>query len=474
MRISLFLLLTITSLHSFAQDQFAKAYAQIVTEVNQNSNAYTNLKQATESLGHRLTGSEQGEKAEKLAFDLLKSYGYDVRFQPFQMVSWQRKSLTLTIANQQVKAVALAHSPIEARTESSLVDMGNGLENDYMGKDVKGKTVLVYLQLLPGSAPGTKNLHRSEKTAIAIKHGAEAIVFVNAVPGGVLLTGTASITGDLITIPAACIGYEDGMAIKARLQKGDMLSAAMIMKNESARVNARNVIATLKGKSKEKIVVGGHLDSWDLATGAIDNGIGSFAVIDMARTLKRIKVKPKRTIEFVLFMGEEQGLLGSKAYVADAAAKNKLDDIAFMLNFDMTNAPTAFHSSREEMQNLYRDWMKQLHSVDSTFHGKVSFGAGLHSDHQPFMLVGLPYGGGAGGILPNNAGAYYHSDKDVFSLVDKKGLEQTVMLGAALAYSLANTAQIPAHRLSDGAIKDYLERNGLKTPLQVSGEWRWE
>ncbi|KGE14388.1 M20/M25/M40 family metallo-hydrolase [Sphingobacterium deserti] len=474
MKISLLLLFAVSTLHSFAQDQFGKAYTRIVSDVREHSKAYTNLKQATESLGHRLTGSDQGAKAEKLAFDLLRSYGYDVRYQPFDMVSWQRKSLSVTISGKSVKSVALAHSPVEARTESSLIDLGNGLERDYAGKDVKGKTVLVYLQLLPGSATGTKNLHRSEKTAIAALHGAEGIIFVNAVPGGVLLTGTASITGDLIAIPAVCIGYEDGMALKARLQKGDKLSAAINMQNESARVKARNVIATLKGKSKQKIVVGGHLDSWDLATGAIDNGIGSFAVIDMARTLKQLKVKPKRTMEFVLFMGEEQGLLGSKAYVASAEAKNQLDDIAFMLNFDMTNAPTAFHSSREEMQNLYREWMIQLKSADSTFNGNVSFAAGLHSDHQPFMLAGLPYGGGAGGKLPNNAGAYYHSDKDVFSLVDKKGLEQTVMLGAALAYSLAQTPQIPAQRLTDDAIKAYLERYGLKTPLQVSGEWRWQ
>jgi Zn-dependent M28 family amino/carboxypeptidase len=89
------------------------------------------------------------------------------------------------------------------------------------------------------------------------------------------------------------------------------------MTNFSGMIKARNVIATIKGKTmpNEKVVVGGHLDSWDLATGAIDNGIGSFSVLDMARTFKVLNLQPERTVEFVMFMGEEEGLLGSKAYV---------------------------------------------------------------------------------------------------------------------------------------------------------------
>lgn len=460
--------------HCFGQDKFETTYSQILTEVDQHSEAYANLKSATESLGHRLTGSANGAAAEQLAFDLLKSYGYDVRFQPFELTAWSRKSLTLNIAGKLVKSVALAHAPITAQISASLIDVGNGLEEDYLHKDVGGKIVLAYLQILPGSPEGTKNLHRSEKTAIAEKKGAKGIVFVNAVKDGVLLTGTASITGELISIPAVCIGYEDGMFIKQQLQHETSLSGKIDMQNTASRVSARNIVATLKGQTDEKIVVAAHLDSWDLATGAIDNGIGSFGVIDMARTLKALKIKPKRSIEFVLFMGEEQGLLGSKAYVNEMTKANKLNQVKFMLNFDMTNAPIGFHSSRAEMSVLYNRWLQQLRQQDPVFTGNAAINAGLHSDHQPFMLSGIPYGGGAGGNLPNNAGAYYHSDNDVFSLVDKKGLEQTVKLGAVLAYSLAQTKHIPATRLQEDEIADYLEKNGLKVPLQVSGDWRWK
>src|SRR5690606_2237131 len=257
------------------------------------------------------------------AYDLLKSYGFeDVRFQPFEMESWARGTVNVSIGKvgapmQDVKSVALAHTPVEADVYGELIDMGNGLEDDYKkaGDKVKGKIALVYLGILPNSGEGLRNLHRSEKTALAIKYGAKGIIIINTVDGGVLLTGTASVTGKLISIPAACIGKEDGMQLKESL-KEEKISARISMTNFSGTIKARNVIATLKGKKhqSEKIVVGGHLDSWDLADGSIDNGIGSFSILDMARTFKVLGLRPERTIEFVMFMGEEQGLLGSTHY----------------------------------------------------------------------------------------------------------------------------------------------------------------
>jgi hypothetical protein len=215
----------------------------------------------------------------------------------------------------------LAHSPVSANVTAALIDVGNGLEADYqsLGDKVKGKIALIYLGILPGSPKGTASLHRSEKTAIATKYGAVGVIIINGVKNGVLLTGTASVTGKLIPIPAVCIGLENGMELKEKL-KTEAQTASIAMTNFSGLIKARNIIATFKGTTlpNEKIIVGGHLDSWDLATGAIDNGIGSFSVIDMARTFKKLKLKNKRTVEFVLFMGEEQGLLGSKAYVAQA------------------------------------------------------------------------------------------------------------------------------------------------------------
>lgn len=465
-----------------AKQEWNAIFGKINEEVQQRSKAYSTLKDASERIGHRLTGSKNGEKAEAYAYDLLKSYGFDVRYQPFEVESWSRGTLNVQVgANAQqlkpIKSVSLAHSPVEANVQLEVVDMGNGLEEDYQaapGK-VTGKIALVYLGVLPGSKPGTRSLHRSEKTAIATKHGAKGIIIINTADGGILLTGTASVTGKLIPIPAVCIGKEDGMAFKQQVAAGKQI-ADIKMTNFSGMIKARNVIATLKGKSlpKEKIVVGGHLDSWDLATGAIDNGIGSFSVLDMARTFKALKLQPQRTIEFVMFMGEEQGLLGSKAYVEQATKDKSIDQIRYMLNYDMTNDPKGYSSTAEESKELFQAIGNIARGIDTGFTNTFGARAGLHSDHQPFMLQGVPTGGAGGGRLPNNAGPCYHADCDAFRLVDEQGMKNTVRYNAMLIYGLADAPELKAKRFTDEETKAFMIKNGLKEALQIAGEWRWE
>ena len=473
-------LFTATAVFSQSKPHWNSVFAKINQEVQSNSQAYVTLGDASEKIGHRLTGSENGSRAEEYAFNLLKSYGFRVKYQPFEVESWSRGTIQTSVGFgaelHPVKSVSLAHSPVKSDVTASLADLGNGLEEDYQHNPllVKDKIALVYLGILPGSKTGLKNLHRSEKTALAIKYGASGIIIINAVPNGVLLTGTASVTGKLITIPAVCIGLEDGMNLKSRL-KSESLQAKVSMTNFSGLIKARNVIATLKGTelSKEKIVVGGHLDSWDLASGAIDNGIGSFSVLDMARTFKVLKLKPKRTIEFVMFMGEEQGLLGSKAYVERAVKNGSADKIRYMLNYDMTNDPKGYSSSSALSKELFQSIGSIAASIDTSFRNTFSSGAGLHSDHQPFMLQGIATGGAGGGKLPNNSGRCYHADCDAFNLVDEQGMKNTVRFNSMLIYGLADAEQIISTRLSDTQTRDFLIKNNLKEPLEISGDWRW-
>ncbi len=474
-----FILINTQVLMAQTDPNWKGAFQKINTEVQTNSKAYSTLKDAIDKIGHRLTGSTNGEKAEEYAYNLLKSYGYDVKYQPFEVESWSRKTLktSVGIGNNlsEVKSVSLAHSPVEASVTGQLVDMKNGLEADYTANPgkVKGKIALVYLGILPGTSG--KNLHRSEKTALAITNGAIGIIIYNTVPEGVLLTGTASVTGKLIPIPAVCIGLEDGQILSNHL-KTETLNAHIDMTNFSGMIKARNVIATLKGSKlpNEKIVVGGHLDSWDLATGAIDNGIGSFSVMDMARTFSALKIKPKRTIEFIMFMGEEQGLLGSNAYVENALKDGSINKIRYMLNYDMTNDPKGYATSNDASKSLFQGIGSMAAAIDTNFKNLYSAGGGLHSDHQPFMLQGVSVGGAAGGSLPNNSGRCYHADCDNFNLVDEQGMKNTVRFNSMLIYGLADVKTIDAKRLTDIETRDFLLKNNLKEPLKIAGDWRWD
>jgi len=476
-------LLGISSLSAQEKPEWKPIFTHINQEVLTHSKAYSSLQTATTTIGHRLTGSANGKKAEEFAYNLLKSYGFtNLRYQPFEVESWSRGTIRVQIGTdpanlQDVKSVSLAHSPVKADVNLEVVDMGNGLEEDYAAapNKVKGKIALVYLGVLPGSKAGTKSLHRSEKTAIATKYGAQGIIIINTATGGILLTGTASVTGKLIPIPAVCIGKEDGMAWKEKLKAGKLYSHISLT-NFSGMIKARNVIATIKGKSlsKEKVVVGGHLDSWDLATGAIDNGIGSFSVLDMARTFMALKLQPERTVEFVMFMGEEQGLLGSRAYVEAATKDKSINHVRYMLNYDMTNDPKGYSSTAEESKELFQSIGAIAHSLDTTFKNTFRSGAGLHSDHQPFMLHGVPTGGAAGGTLPNNSGPCYHADCDGFNLVDEMGMKNTVRFNAMLLYGIADSKEIKAKHFSDEETRIFLIKNNLKEPLQIAGDWRWK
>lgn len=144
-----------TQLLAVAQkkDSWKTIFAKINAEVSQHSKAYSTLKEATTSIGHRLTGSANGAKAEAYAYQLLKSYGFtQLRYQPFEVESWSRGTLQVSMGTDPkqlspIKAVSLAHSPVQASVQLPLVDMGNGLEEDYLAnpEKVKGKIALVYL-----------------------------------------------------------------------------------------------------------------------------------------------------------------------------------------------------------------------------------------------------------------------------------------------------------------------------------------
>jgi carboxypeptidase Q len=467
------------------EEELETVFRRIDQEVESRSVAYTSLKQASTQIGHRLTGSENGKKAEEFVYTSLANFGYKgiVRYMPFEVEAWSRDSVSLEVvpANsdnfQPIKTVSLAHSPVQASVQASVIDCGNGLESDFeaLGKQVKGKVVLMNIGISPAN-PGLKNLHRSEKTALAIRNGAVGVIMVNQVKGGVLLTGTASVTGKLIPIPAVCIGMEDGQKVREMLKTETGLQAHVAMKNRSGLINARNVVATLKGSKypKERILIGGHLDSWDLATGTTDNGLGSFTILEIARIFKALDLKPKRTIEFAFFMGEEQGLLGSKAMVKQMTKNKSLSQIRYMFNLDMATNAIGFNAGgRDEMLPFYTQIGDIIKSVNNSYQNKVENNMGLHSDHQPFMLEGIPVASPVGN--PDlNMFQCYHADCDDIRWARKDYMNNCAKFTAMILYALANAESIPAKRLDSEQTRQFLIRQGLKQPLQIANDWRWQ
>lgn len=442
---------------------------------------YSWLEWSTRNIGHRLTGTDHGKRAEETADSLFRAGGLrEVAYFPFQAPAWQRRSVSVSITgmNDTVAAyasVALAMTPDSARITAPIVDVGNGLALDFdrVRKEVLGKVALMNLQLI--DAPeGSDNLHRSEKTALAIRHGASGVLFINNVDGHVLLTGTASVSREPIGIPAACISKEDGVDLRGWLSRDTSLRAAIDMLNSNAPVTARNVIATLKGtdKADETIVVGGHLDSWDLATGATDNGLGSYSILDMARCYAALGLRPRRTIKFVLFMGEEQGLLGSHALVEAWKTTGELDRVRCMINLDMSGHPRGFNVfSPEPLGSFVNEAQRAMRSLDTTFAASFSQTPGLHSDHQSFMMRGVPT---MAPICDLGDHVYhcYHSSCDDVGLVDPEAMTDNVRRVGQVLWALANAETLAPH-FTDEQLRDRLKSEGLEEKLRLQNEWRW-
>ena len=459
--------------------QLPSSWMALEEEAVHGARGYEWLEYSTIHIGHRLTGTDQGGRATELADSLFTRMGLQVGRVPFEAEVWMRGALELTYGEGTVqhalRAESLANTPLTVSLRAPLIDAGNGLRDDMEGlaHAIPGKAVLMNLGLV--NAPeGTINLHRSEKVALAIEHGAAAVVFVNQAEHGVLLTGTASLDGRVIGIPAVCIGSEDGELLRSQISPDAPIEVAISMSNAVRAVRAESVVARLPGDAhpEEVIVIGGHLDSWDLASGATDNGLGAFSILDLARCLTAIGYKPSRTIVFALFMGEEQGLLGSTAWLNEMKARDELRQVRCMINLDMTGGPYGFNVVGGAGWTDVLDTIgAEIQKVDTSFRGVVDDRAYLHSDHQPFLLEGVPV------ILPmcdlgGHVYGCYHSSCDDIHLVDPRRMVDNVRFVGMLATALADRAILP-HGLEDQALRDKLRDDGLEEKLRIQGEWRW-
>lgn len=449
-------------------------FSAINQEVLSNSQAYTALQEATSTIGHRLSGSENGTRAESFAYEFFQDGGFDdVSYQEFEFEGWQRESINLSIESYNqadtLEAVSLAYSALDVDLSALVADGGSGLAHNFPeGSDsFRDKIALIYLGILEDEPDGSINLHRTRKVENAYNAGAKGVIFYNRVPKGVLMTGTASFTGEVLPIPVACITYEDGFEMREKLSAGEPVVAKIQMKNSSETRKARNVVATLQGRQKpeEVILIGGHLDSWDLAEGAIDNGIGSFAIMDIARTFRALNLKPARTIKFVMFMGEEQGLFGSRRMVAKMP-ESELAKIKMMVNIDMAGNPQGFNATGHKALAKYLDSIGQIiHAIDTTFENNHQDAVWLASDHRPFLMKGIPFTT-LNSQLESDVYDCYHANCDDFELVNEEHLRNTVRFTGMLLWALANEPQLPVQVMDSTNLREYFVGLGLEDEFE--------
>jgi Iap family predicted aminopeptidase len=266
-------------------------------------------------------------------------------------------------------------------------------------------------------------------------------------------------------IPAFSLTYEEGAWLKRLCQAGKPPRMGITTRSSMRVVESANAVVTFPGRSARTLVLGAHFDGWDVGQGAVDNGIGSAILFEVARLLRRYSPDNALTVECVWFNGEEVGLVGSKKYVE----MHGKDSIVAMINMDMTGSPTSFSAGGTDALVPFLETIaRQLNGFNIS--PSIGNSAGTNSDHQPFMLHGIPTVAVWGKLDPDMV-RYYHDLGDSFDKVSKRYLSDAAAVVSVLAREMANATSLTLRRRTPAETVEFLKKQGLEDRLRKQKEW---
>ena len=448
---------------------------QILTEIRDHSEVMDNLEYLSDRIGARLTGTAQLKQANDWTVEMFKKYGLtNVHLEAYSIPhAWVRGTARARIVASTEHPLTIASAAWAPNTKGTVhgpvVYFDAKKPEDFAKFKGKLKGAIVIMQeprplsppkpvdrnaeiyhpleeppapagLPAAPSPYEKYLANMQaQMKFLVEEGAVAVLRDSNKPHGLLtMTSGTTVPFELGPLPLAFVTGEGYRMIFRMLKKGPVEVELEIKNTVSKKpVEVYNTVADLKGTEKpdEVVILGGHLDSWDLATGTTDNGTGSMAVLEAARALAKLHVKPKRTIRFVLFTGEEEGLIGSKEYVR--AHKNELDKISAVLIHDSGTGRVlalGLHDNYQdrEIEDQVIAPLHELKLLETTMAREYG------TDSLSFDEVGVP-----GFWCAQDLAEYmqtHHSQSDTFDKTWKDDLIQGAQVLAAWAY---NTAELP-------------------------------
>ena len=296
--------------------------ARLVAEATANAFAWQRLAMLTDTFGHRLSGSPQLERAIQWAAEEMKRDGLEnVHVEPVMVPRWVRGREHAEIVQPAQHAIAMLGLGDSVGTpgegiEAELLVVQSFAELDAKADQAKGRIVLLNV---PFTNYGDSRLFRMSGPSRAARHGALAALVRSIGPTGLRLphTGVVQYAPDSPKIPAAAVAAEDADMLQRMAGRGQRTVVRLQMEAHfEAEVESANVIGELRGRERpeEIVVVGGHLDSWDVGAGASDDGGGCIVTWEALRLMKKLGLRPRRTVRVVLFTNEENGGRGGLAY----------------------------------------------------------------------------------------------------------------------------------------------------------------
>ncbi|MGA8073050.1 MAG: M20/M25/M40 family metallo-hydrolase [Candidatus Acidiferrales bacterium] len=453
---------------------------KIMAEIKDHNEIMSNLEYLSDMIGQRLTGSENLKKANDWTKERFSAYGAEnAHLESWQIAhSWTRgtaRGRIVSPAEHPLTMAAYGWTPSTNGVMRGPIMYVNAQSMEEL-QQYKGKlknAILITAEPAPLPAPDAPAIDPmlvaygdpfllvapERPNARPIRFGPEYFRFVQAraeffksegvagalsdsgKPDGLLnMTGLGGRSYSIAPLPAAFVTSENYSLIWRLLKRGPVEAELEITNTHSENpVEVYNTVAEIRGSEKpdEVVVLGAHLDSWDLGTGSTDNGTGSMVVLEAARALEKLGLKPKRTIRFVLFSGEEQGLNGSRAYVE--AHKSELPKFSGALIHDIGTGKVISISMMDNFQDaeIMYQVVRPLHAVGLLELSERPMGG---SDHASFNQAGVP---GFYGIQePEQYFQTHHSQADTFDQVKEAGVVEGAQVLAVWAYNVAQLADL--------------------------------
>jgi carboxypeptidase Q len=431
------------------EDGTKPALTKIAGEGMMNSHAFEYLTELSDKVGARVTGTPEAQKAVDWGIAKMRGIGLEnVHAEKWQLWrGWRRGSaeaelLAPTQHRLRVDAMGWTGSTPAGGVEGEIVAV-NLFDLDEEIKDVsrlKGKVALVVARGTPKKSGDMIFVQFGDFLRAAGKAG--ALVVIGGQGGskasGMNLTHTGILGFNAdFAIPVVSMTAEDQGQLERYVDAGEKPRARFNLQNTftNGPVESANVVGEIRGREhpEQVFVVGAHLDSWDLSEGTTDNGTGSASVLAAADAIVRSGMKPRRTIRFVLFTGEEQGLDGSFAYVKQHQSEmaNHLGDLVL----DEGQGPVSEFQlgGRDDLVESFEPFSQAVENIrEIKVNEKVESG----TDTLPFSMMGLP------GINMNQDSPEYkythHSASDALEAVKPEVLTQNATLMAMTAFWIAD------------------------------------
>ena len=462
---ALIVFIIISSIKLTAQP--VKNYEQIIGSAFLGNESYSVLEKICDETGGRLFGTAENERAVEILKAELEKLGCSVKKESFKIPGWVRGDDEVIIKMPdyfKLHAVALGYVEKTPAFSAGVVYAGSGLDEDFGKINAKDKIVLVTQE----SPSGKKKLLRYEIIDKAASYKAKAVLFINDRRGFTNLAGAGNFNGTPTKIPAYSLTYEEGMRLERLLERKIRVTAEINTRSYCKEVTTSNLIVDFRGEREDKLVIGAHIDAWDVGQGAIDNGTGTAVLFDVARLLKKYNPHNYYSIELVWFNGEELGLWGSRKFME----MHKNDKIAAMINMDMPGSPTGFNiMGFDNFRGVFAKIKDELNGFN-LYKGVESIPY-TNSDHMPFMFEGIPVFS-VMSHLDEDMYIFYHDKGDTFDKVNKKYLSEMAAVLSVTDVELSNDRIIKYDRKSDIEMISLFKKFHLDEKLKRQGEWKYK